>query len=122
MQHRAVSASGHIVSVPPKLDMMHSAPPGSINRLGSGVGGPSSSGVKDHAEIKALKAEKRALKIKLRKFEEDFIKKNGHKPQSYQVASFLIRPEGVTRLRELCPFARLCCIHDSSPVLNVAPP
>ena len=31
-----------------------------------------------------LKAEKRALKIKLRRFEEEFVRKNGHKPQSYQ--------------------------------------
>jgi hypothetical protein len=31
-----------------------------------------------------LKAEKRALKIKLRRFEDEFIRQHGQKPQSYQ--------------------------------------
>ena len=35
-------------------------------------------------DIKVLKAEKRALKIKLRRFEDEFIRQNGQKPQSYQ--------------------------------------
>jgi len=35
-------------------------------------------------DIKVLKAEKRALKIKLRRFEDEFIRLNGQKPQSYQ--------------------------------------
>lgn len=38
----------------------------------------------EFARVQVLKAEKRALKIKLRRFEEDFVRKNGHKPQSYQ--------------------------------------
>lgn len=35
-------------------------------------------------DVKVLKAEKRALKIKLRRFEDEFIRQNGQKPQSYQ--------------------------------------
>jgi len=40
--------------------------------------------VRDAADLRVLKAEKRALKVKLRRFEDDFIRQNGHKPQSYQ--------------------------------------
>mmetsp|Transcript_42358 Transcript_42358/g.100665 ORF Transcript_42358/g.100665 Transcript_42358/m.100665 type:complete len:283 (-) Transcript_42358:68-916(-) len=35
-------------------------------------------------DLKVLKAEKRALKIKLRRFEDEFIRQHGQKPQSYQ--------------------------------------
>jgi len=35
-------------------------------------------------DLRVLKAEKRALKIKLRRFEDEFIRQHGHKPQSYQ--------------------------------------
>eukprot|EP00960_Hanusia_phi_P047192 758284-Hanusia_phi.AAC.2 len=35
-------------------------------------------------DVKVLKAEKRALKIKLRRFEDEFIRQHGQKPQSYQ--------------------------------------
>ena len=42
-------------------------------------------------DIKVLKAEKRALKIKLRRFEDEFIRINGQKPQSYnEVWTYLL--------------------------------
>mmetsp|Transcript_21129 Transcript_21129/g.41069 ORF Transcript_21129/g.41069 Transcript_21129/m.41069 type:complete len:277 (+) Transcript_21129:235-1065(+) len=82
-----VSVSGSIISVPPKPDLM-SAPLGTINRIGSSGGHIAKEGASkqrgDTNDLRVLKAEKRALKIKLRRFEDDFIRHNGHKPQSYQ--------------------------------------
>jgi len=85
-----VSISGSIVAVPPKPDLM-TAPLGTKNherRIASGghvaKDSASISKHKDTTDLRVLKAEKRALKIKLRRFEDDFIRQNGHKPQSYQ--------------------------------------
>lgn len=60
-----------------------------MGRIGpqSPGGGSIIGGGRDGSDLKALKAEKRMLKVKLRKFEEEYVKEHGHKPHSYQVGS-----------------------------------
>jgi len=75
----SLSSCGQIASATPKSDATSS-----VERIGpTSPGGGSIGG----GDLKALKAEKRMLKVKLRKFEEEYVKEHGHKPHSYQVRS-----------------------------------
>ena len=75
----SLSSSGQIASAAPKSDAISS-----VERIGAS---PSGGGSIGSGDLKALKAEKRMLKVKLRKFEEEYVKEHGHKPHSYQVQS-----------------------------------